>query len=309
MASSTPSQAGAIGATGARIKPPAFLFALGDRPPPERIRIGECGYQLERVFKNDFFAITLLYRREDPGSERPLESGAVEGYSESHKAVVLKINRQSQIGPIPLTWMGRILAWHEAMLYNRLQGLSGVPEFLGLWPERESDGHFRDNNEGFFARTGVLHAFVPGRLLNKGCPVADDFHPRLEALVRAIHARGVACVDLEKCENVLLAETGEPFLFDFQIAWYWPRRWGGDLPPFKWLRERLQAADLYHLKKLKRRTRPDLMTEEELRASHIRPWYIELHRIWTRPLTRLRRAVLNKLDPRSGDGERGRVSE
>lgn len=309
MASSTPSQAEAIGATGVQRKPPAFLFALGDRLPPERIRIGGCGYQLERVFKNDFFAITLLYRREDPGSERPLESSAVDGCLGFHKAIILKINRQSQTGFTPSTWIGRILAWHEAMLYSRLQGISGVPEFLGLWPERGSDGRFSDAHEGSFARTGIIHAFVPGLLLKKGRSVADDFHSRLEALVRAIHARGVACVDLEKCENVLISETGEPFLFDFQVAWYWPRRWGGDLPPLKWLRERLQAADLYHLKKLKRRTRPDLMTEEELRASHIRPWYIELHRILTRPLTRLRRAVLNRLDPRSDDGERGRVSE
>ena len=80
------------------------------------------------------------------------------------------------------------------------------------------------------------------------------------------------------------------------------------------LRTWFQNGDRYHLAKLQRRTRPDQMTAEELAASYRRPWYVHMHRKVTWPFTFVRRAILNRIDPRSGPpgrrgpDERGRVS-
>ena len=46
----------------------------------------------------------------------------------------------------------------------------------------------------------------------------------------------------------------------------------------------LQQSDLYHVTKLKRRYRPDLMTAEERQSSYRRPWFLRLHRIVGAPL-------------------------
>ncbi len=259
--------------------PPAWLKALGDRPLPERIEAEGRAYALGRVFKNDFFAVTARYDLVDPSQGGPA-------------SVLLKIGRQARMFGLPLAWVGRMLTRREVAFLHLLEGIDGVPRYIGPWE-----------------RTGLIREFVPGHALRKGEAVADDFHPRLAELVEAMHARGVAYVDLEKCENVLVGEDGRPHLFDFQISWHVPRRWGGALPPARWLLRRFQRADLYHLLKLKRRTRPDQLTAEELAASYRRPWYIRLHRLVADPLRAVRRRILGRIAPESRHGERGRVDE
>lgn len=75
------------------------------------------------------------------------------------------------------------------------------------------------------------------------------------------------------------------------------------------LRRWLQSGDLYHLTKLQRRTRPDQLSEEQLAASYRKPWYVRLHRTITGPFTWVRRRILDRVDPRRGRGERGRISD
>jgi hypothetical protein len=191
-----------------------------------------------------------------------------------------------------MQWIGRLLAAREQAVFEQLRDVEGIPRFIDRW-----------------GPTGIVREFVEGRPLSKGEPVPDDFHPRLRELVGVIHERHMAYVDLEKCENVLVGEDGRPYLFDFQISWYWPRRWGGELLPSRIVRRWFQRGDLYHLLKLQRRTRPDLLSPEELKASYRRPWYVHVHRYVTWPFTFVRRAILNRIDPRRKDGERGRVSE
>ena len=53
--------------------------------------------------------------------------------------------------------------------------------------------------------------------MRKGERVPDDFHDRLARLVGEVHARDMAYVDLEKCENVLVGEDGRPYLFDMLL--------------------------------------------------------------------------------------------
>jgi hypothetical protein len=140
-----------------------------------------------------------------------------------------------------------------------------------------------------------MHAFVPGHPLGRREIVGDIFFDELLALVRALHARHVAYVDLNKRQNILVGDDGRPYLIDFQIALHWPptgwRRW----QPLRWLLAHFQHGDYYHCLKHKRRLRPDLLTADEAAVlRRLSPW-IRLHRWLTRPLTDLRRRTLRHL--------------
>ncbi len=252
---------------------PAYLKALGNRPLPTSVEAGGNTYQYVQTFKNDFFAITSLYEG-DAGK------------------VILKAQRQASFLLIPMRWAGRILAAREQNSMIRLQGVCGIPRLIGTW-----------------STTGLIREFIEGRTLADVARVDDDFHSRLRELMETIHQREMAYVDLEKPGNVLVGEDGKPYLFDFQIAWYWPRKWGGQLWPMRALLRKLQSGDCYHLVKLQRRSRPDQLSPEVLRASYHKPWFVRLHSVLTRPLTRLRRRILRRIDPQRGHGERGMVEQ
>ncbi len=252
---------------------PSWLLALGKDRPPESIELEGKSYRLEHIFKHDFYAYTALY----------LETGGA-------ARVVLKIGRRASLLGLPLGWIGRLSAAHESAVFREVDDLEIVPRFTGRW-----------------GKHGITHEYIAGHALERGERVPDDFFVRLSAGLAEIHRRGLAYVDLEKCENVLVGEDGRPYLFDFQISWRWPRRFGGDLLPFSWMRRRLQAGDRYHVTKLQLRTRPDLFTPDELAAARRRPFWNRVYNGLTRPITRLRRIVLDRIDPRRKRGERGRV--
>ncbi|MFT5289060.1 MAG: hypothetical protein ACI82F_001119 [Planctomycetota bacterium] len=256
-------------------KTPAWLLALGREEPPAEVDLESGRYRLKKIFKHDFFAFTARYDRTQPDQEFD---------------VVLKVGRKAWMFFVPLGWIGRLHAWHESRVLQRVDDLEVVPAFTGRW-----------------GKHGFSHAFVPGDELKKGSPVPDDFFARLQVGLNEIHARGMAYVDLEKPENVLVGEDGAPYLFDFQIAFYWPRKAGGYLPPLTWIRTWTQRSDQYHLMKLRRRVRPDQMSEEELLSSRTRPLYVRVHNRVTRPFTHLRRRFLERVDPKKKiTEERGR---
>lgn len=252
---------------------PAFLTAMGKRHLPSTIEVNGTLYQKKRVFKNDFFAVTAQYE-----SDREL--------------VILKVHRQAPLFLLPLGWLGCLLAARERAAFLQLEDVEGIPKFIARWK-----------------RTGVIRAYIEGHPLQKGERVDDDFHTRLRSLIDTLHERGLAYVDLEKCENVLVGADGKPHLFDFQIAWLWPKRLGSELWPMRKIRQVLQAGDLYHLVKLQRRTRPDQLSKKQLANSYRKPWYMGAHRSLTFPFTWCRRKILDRIDPRRGPGERGRVHD
>jgi len=259
-------------------KTPPWLLALGHEQPPPEIELAGGRYRLTRIFKHDFFAYTALYECA-PGSGAPVR-------------IVLKIGRKASFFGLPLGWIGRLHSWHESAVFHEVQDLDVVPRFTGR-----------------YGKHGLTHEFVAGHPLEKGERVADDFFPRLAAGLAEIHRRGLAYVDLEKCENVLVGDDGRPYLFDFQISWRWPFPFLRGRWPVTWLARRFQAGDRYHLSKLQRRTRPDLFTPEELAAARRKPFWVRLHGSISRPLTFLRRWALQRVDPRRKRGERGRVRE
>ena len=252
-------------------KTPAWLLALGRAAPPETVEVAGREYRLEEVFKHDFFACTGLYR---DGEER----------------VVVKIGRVASLFGLPLSWIGRLLAWHEATVYREVDDLDIVPRFTGR-----------------AGRCGIAHAYVDGHPLVRGERVRDDFFDRLDAGLAEIHRRGIAYVDLEKPENVLVGADGSPYLFDFQVACRWPFRRGGNWIPYRWLLAWLQQADRYHVAKLRRRCRPDLLSDEALAASRRRPAHVRYYTRLTKPISRLRRRVLNRVDPSKERGQKERA--
>ncbi len=247
---------------------------LRGKLPRDSFRLGGRPYRLDRVLKQDFFAATGRYV--GPDGER----------------VVLKHYHTDPFLGLPLDWAGRWMADREVRHYRALQDLEGVPRLLGR-----------------VGASAFVHEWVEGKdLLDRREPVPDDFFDRLDGLLAAVHARGMAYVDANKPDNVLVAaRDGRPVLIDFQISWM-PKRRGdrrGDArgrsglgPIRRPILAALQREDRYHFRKLKRRFRPDLMTPEEHEASRRRSGLLSLHRLVAAPLRDLRRWVLDRLGAR-----------
>lgn len=110
------------------------------------------------------------------------------------------------------TW-GRFLVSREVSAYRALAGLNCVPRLLG-----RVDG------------LALTLEYRPGRRMSRKLAgaLAPGFPARLEAAVRAMHARGVVHLDLRHRSNVLVDERGEPVLIDFASAVRLaPRSWLG----------------------------------------------------------------------------------
>ena len=242
----------------ARIPPRMLRGALA----PESFELEGVTYRLEAHLKADFFAATGRYVGSD---------GRRVCYKHFHTEPYLFV---------PLGWAGRLMCRREIRFYRLLAGVEGIPGLVG--------GH---------GDSTLVHEWIDGAdLLDRRDEAPDDFFDRLEALTEALHARGVAYVDMNKPDNVILGDDGRPYLVDFQISFRQPRqRWR---LVGRWLFRILCREDRYHVRKLKRKMRRDLMTPEELAASYRRSFLLSVHRKIAHPFQRLRRWVLTKLGAR-----------
>jgi hypothetical protein len=242
-----------------------WLYALPGGELPESVLCAGRRYDWVETFKHDFFAATGLYRG---------PTGLA----------VLKLNRITPFFGVSMLWAGRFLGQREIRLYAAAQGLDGIPALLGPVGE-----------------TGFMHAFVPGHPLERREEIPDAFFDELLALVRALHDRHIAYVDLNKRQNILRGDDDRPYLIDFQISLLLPPAGWRGLRPVRWLLARFQHGDYYHCLKHKRRLRPDLLTPDEERVVTRLSIWIRLHRWIARPLTHLRRLLLRRLQTRDGE--------
>jgi len=247
---------------------PSWLKALGDGAPPERLEIAGREHRLVEVFKHDSWAATSLYVNSDG------------------RRKVVKIHRRSSAFGVPLSWVGRRTARREAEMLRRLADLPGIPTLSG--PVLV---------QGVPQPNAVARDFLDGHPLGDREAVDDRFFPELRELLRAMHGRRIAYVDLHKRENVLVDERGAPCLFDFQISVAWPK-WLPARPFFAILR----GSDEYHLLKHWSRCRPDQCGVGETDLQARRPWWIRAHRLVARPFRELRRRLLVKIGVRAGKG-------
>ncbi len=249
---------------------PRWLKALGDASPPDDLEIGGHPHRLVEVFKHDSWAATSLYE-DEYGRRR-----------------VVKLHRKQSAFGVPLFWVGLMTARREARMLAALADLPGIPELSG--PVAIS---------GAVQANGVAREYVEGHPLGDRERVDDEFFPALHRLLKAMHARRIAYVDLHKRENVLVDAHGRPCLFDFQIGVRWPR-W----LPGRFVFGLLSGSDDYHLKKHWTRCRPDQCELDESSFAAQRPWWIRAHRLIARPVREMRRRLLVRIGVRTG---RGRV--
>lgn len=244
------------------------LKAWGRYDLPQHLIINQTGYSFVRVFKHDFFAATLLFERSDKQSQ-----------DKNHaRQIVLKLGRRADFLGIPFGWLGHALIEHEISILRSLQPVAGVPRLLGR-----------------YGKWGLVYKYIPGVSLDQRPEIPDEFFDRLEELIKQIHQRRVAYVDMNKRGNILLATNGRPWMIDFQISWHMPQRLLGFSRLARVILEVLQREDRRHFLKHKRRLRCDLMDEEQLKNSRRTSGWIAFHRAGARPLTKLRRRILGYL--------------
>jgi len=299
--------------------------AWGRKALPESIVVKGCRYQLERIFKHDFFAATALYQLEqgniESGSHATAEdadgTSAVQEDADGTSAVQEDADETSAVQEdADETSAVQEDADETSAVQEGADGTSAVrvvlklgrrSDFLGLplrWLGLVMCRHERDNLRRLrhmsqvphlldkYGDTGFVYEYIEGSSLNEKPDLPDDFFNRMEELLKQIHLCRVAYIDLNKRGNILLGKDNLPYLIDFQIACYIPRLFR----PLRILADGflriLQKEDFYHLNKHKRRLSGHLMDIDQINASLQKSLWIRCHRRVGRPLTRLRRRVL-----------------
>jgi RIO-like serine/threonine protein kinase len=139
--------------------------------------------------------------------------------------------------------LGLWLIHKEWKIYSLLKGVHGVPRAI----ERMD-------------RFAFMMEFVPGKPIQRGEALQPSFFSDLEQVLGEIHRRGVVHLDLRHKGNILVSDSGEPFLIDFNSSFSFKEK--GFLHRF--LFPILRWVDYGGLLKLKERVSPSLMTPQEL---------------------------------------------
>jgi hypothetical protein len=163
---------------------PKVFRALGKADPPEQVEIDGHPYRRVDILKHDSWAATALYQG-------------------SRVMVIAKFNRQQSVFGLPMKWLGRWLAQRETRMLQMLADLPNVPDY---------SGNLAIN--GINQLHAVTHDYVPGHPLERREPVNDAFFPTLQQLIKDMHARDLAYVDLSKRQNIIVGDDDKPYLID-----------------------------------------------------------------------------------------------
>ncbi|MBX9680227.1 MAG: hypothetical protein K2X38_15820 [Gemmataceae bacterium] len=249
---------------------PSLFRALGKNDPPVRVEVdGETFDRLE-IYKHDSWAATSIY-------------------GNANGRIICKFNRKQWILFIPMSWLGRWLAYREGWFYRLLADLPCIAPPCGPV-----------SVDGVVQKNAVAHRFVDGHPLGEKEKPSETFFAELEECLAEVHRRGVAYMDLHKHENIVVGDDGRGYLVDFQVSFY-AKPHGWNLPG-RWLLGGFQAGDRYHLMKHKMKT-AEMPREEALALiDRERPWWLRIHRFVAAPLRNLRRKLLVLLGIRKGKG-------
>ena len=251
---------------------PRWLKALGLQSPPESLEIDNVSHRLIEVFKHDSWAATALYEGCD---------GALR---------VVKLHRQEGLFGIPMTWLGRWTARNERRLLEHLAGLRGIPTLAG---PVHAGGRVFPN--------AVAREFIAGHPLGDREAVSDRFFEELSLLLQKMHQRRTVYVDLHKRENIIVNQSGEPCLIDFQISLTWPKGLQG--PIFRLMKRSNNITS----SSTEQRCRPDQCGYGFDRASEARPGD-QAPPESCAAISRVPPALLVRLGMRSGKGRVKRKS-
>jgi serine/threonine protein kinase len=232
---------------------------------PDVIDIKGAPHRCVEVLKEDFYAITRIY--EGPAGK-----------------FIVKAAQLYPFRNFVREWIARFLVAREIKIHKRLRRVEGVPRVVGT-----------------VGRYGFIRRYVPGETLNRAPKIPDDYFDRLKIILEKVHAAGVAHIDIEKPENILVASDGSPYIIDFQISWC-PYLW---IAPFRWLTYPLfriaTREDWYHFYKHKRKRRRDLVSDEEYRRGKNASVVIRLHRFLFAPYFFFRRRIKRRLGMGRGE--------
>ncbi len=156
------------------------------------------------------------------------------------KAIVKDFGRKI----LPVRWFGRWQIRREASIYRRLSGIPGVPRCYGR-----------------IGKNAMALEFVKGERIShwRRRELPPALFARLWKLIEEIHARGVVHIDLRKRDNILLSETGEVFIIDFNASF----RFGPRGAAARWLFPALRKIDHFGFLKWKAALAPGQLSEAE----------------------------------------------
>jgi RIO-like serine/threonine protein kinase len=189
-----------------------------------------------------------------------------------------KINRRRHFCFVPLGWLGRLVTHNEVCNLRRCAGIAGVPKIV-----ERADSHT------------YFYEYIDGTPLSEKPELPADFFEKLRVVLRQIHARRLVHFDLHKRGNILLGRDGQAYIIDFQVSTCISDRLLLSKTLSAALRRRLQAYDIYHLYKHKRRLLPEELTEAERAISTRVGLLLRVHRFIARPYKAIRRACLHRL--------------
>ena len=156
-------------------KRPALFRALGKSEPPPRVTVLGGDYALLTILKHDSWAATAIY-------------GCAGG-----ARIICKFNRLQPAFIIPLGWLGKILARREAGFMRRLAHLDRVPRDKGAV---SAGGRILPN--------AIARSYIEGEPFHGASIVDAAFFADLRRTLDALHASGMAYVDLHKRENIII---------------------------------------------------------------------------------------------------------
>ncbi|MBI2930398.1 MAG: phosphotransferase [Planctomycetes bacterium] len=133
------------------------------------------------------------------------------------------------------------LVRREFAILRHLEGIAGIPRAIAI-----------------VGGAALVTEFINGRHIGKYKPgeLSDEVFRQLAATVAAMHARGVAHLDLRQKKNILVADR--PYLIDFANA---VRVRAGS--PLRAVFARLRQVDESGLLKFKARHWPHLLTDAD----------------------------------------------
>jgi hypothetical protein len=232
------------------------MYACGHLGLPGVVECSGRTFKMMTPVKHDFFAATGFYQETVSGEQ-----------------AVLKVARHASFWGLPMAWVGRFINRREMHFYRRLQGNAHVPALIGA-----------------VGATGLLHEYAPGLPLSAESDIPDAFFDQMIELIQQLNSMGLAIVDTNKPENILLGDNGRPWIIDFQISYDRNRflfgRWPAGI-----ILNMFTRHDIYHVLKHKKRLRPDLLTKAERQIVEHQSWVIRLHRVLTKPYFTIRRRL------------------
>jgi hypothetical protein len=199
---------------------------------PEKVVISGEVFHYEKVLKDDFFSVNVLYK------------------NQLNVRYVLKLSDFRFVLGLLLRPLAILFSRREYKIYKMLEGIEGIPP---LGPR--------------FGRSGYFHRYIEGKTLHEmkpGDPFPEDFFPKLMTIISQLHERRIFYLDLNKRGNIICGEDGRPYLIDFQVSLYFKKRkgFGGRISDL--IFKGLIREDIYHFYKHKKNFQKHLLTPEEL---------------------------------------------